>query len=287
MASALGINGITEISSLTPGQGGNDLWRLRRADADLVLRAFPVGAPAVVAEREAAVHEHVRRNGLSAPAVVAVGMAENRPVLAMTWSPGQRLADALWARSVPVKELGRACGTTLAALHAIAAAPPTLVGDRDWIAWAGERSNVLEPLLRPYDVDRTLLHLDFHPENLIIDDARTITVLDWANTRIGPSQADLARTLSILELVEVAHPTMTPATRTLVDVFRDAFLSGYAAAGGDPRVDDAVLAWAYAVQCHDLTDSWVPHWYFRRLDERYRELAGGVAPPAAGGQNRP
>ncbi len=269
IADRLGIGDISRTSALKPGLGGTDLWRLHRPSGDLVLRTFPPTWPAEVAEREAAAHEFARANGIDAPAVLACDQVDGRSVLAIQWIEGDLLADLLWAGH-PADDLGRRCGSLLAALHKISN-PPELITSRHWIDWAGDRAGELEPLLRGSPAIN-LLHLDFHPQNLIITEAGTITVLDWANVRVGPPAADLARTLTILELIIGALPDVTDDGRQAVRRFRDGLLTGYAGAGGDPEIGDAVHAWAIAVQLDDLAGSWVPEWYFDRLRQDYAEL---------------
>jgi aminoglycoside phosphotransferase (APT) family kinase protein len=267
VAQRLGITGVTGASRLKSGLGGTDLWRLNRRGGDLVLRTFPPGTPATTAEREATAHRTARRHGVSAPAPLAWEMIDDRPVLVIEWVPGELVADAL-RQSDDAFALGRRCGRSLATLHAIDDVPP-VIAERGWIDWAGDRVDELDPLLRAVE-PRVLVHLDFHPENLIISGSGEITVLDWANVRLGPPQADLARTESILELIMVAVPEVSGSIPVIAD-FGAGLLAGYADAGGDPRIPDAFRAWAYAVQLHDLVGSWVPDHYFDRLRRRYTE----------------
>lgn len=277
LVNRLGITGVTDASPLRAGLGGNELWRLHRADGDLVLRAFPAGAAPELAERELQAHRYASDHGLSVPAVRHHQVLDDRAYLVMDHVPGTRLADALWSGADP-DDLGHRTGMALAALHAIGDRPPALIAARSWLDWP-EPMLQLRPFLQAYDSGRVVLHLDFHPENLIIAPDGRITILDWANCLVGPPQADLARTLSILELIIVVVPGLTEVTRRAVDRYRDGFLAGYRAGGGDPLVPDPVQAWAYAAQRLDMAGSWVPPWYLDQLEDRCRELIGAAAPP--------
>lgn len=270
-----GVDGVTAAQRLTAGLGGNDLFRLRRPAGDLVLRALPPGAPATLAERELQAHRYARDHGLSVPVVHSCQVIDERPVLIMDWVPGNRLADRLWSGGDP-DDLGRRSGATLAALHSITAPPPVLVAARSWLDWPQPMPE-LAPALQPYDTGRVVLHLDFHPQNLIIDRNGAIVVLDWANCVVGPPQADLARTLSILELIMVVVPELPETARRATDRYRDGFLAGYREAGGEVTIPDPVRAWAYAAQRRDMAGSWVPPWYLDQLEDRCRELIG--SPP--------
>lgn len=272
LADRLGINGVTDVSTLRAGLGGNDLWRLSRPDGDLVVRAFPLGAPHELAEREQQAHAFAHAGGIAVPAVYDCRRLDGRSYLVMDHVPGQRLADAVWRGTDP-DDLGLRSGAALAGLHAIADPPPPLVAKRSWLDWPGP-SPELRPLLEPYDTGRVTLHLDFHPENLIISSDGRIFVLDWANCVVGPPAADLARTLAILELIMVAVPELTEVGRRAVERYRDGFLAGYRQAGGDPSVPDPIRAWAYAGQRRDMMSSWVAPWYVDRLRDQSMELLG-------------
>jgi aminoglycoside phosphotransferase (APT) family kinase protein len=46
----------------------------------------------------------------------------------------------------------------------------------------------------------SVLHLDYHPLNVLTDGREITCVLDWANVAIGDRRADLARTITLLRL---------------------------------------------------------------------------------------
>ena len=49
--------------------------------------------------------------------------------------------------------------------------------------------------------ERSLLHLDLHPYNVLVDDDGAVTaVIDWTNAAAGDPQLDAVRTWSILRL---------------------------------------------------------------------------------------
>ncbi|WP_168207636.1 phosphotransferase family protein [Microlunatus elymi] len=279
LAGRLGISPTGVPTPVTPGLSGNELWRLSTADGDRVLRVFPPGTPIELADREVAAHRSAAEHGLRTPRVIGTAEVASRPALAMDWVEGVSVADALWSGE-DSERLGARCGAELARLHQVVDVPPIIAG-RDWIDWAGPHADELRPRLRLIGSDYRLLHLDFHPENLIIgaDAPDQLWVFDWANVRVGPPVADLARTLSIMDLVAEAVPGLTDHQRRNANRFRGGLLSGYAAAGGDVDVPPLIMAWAYAVQLVDLAASWVPHWYFDRLRARYRGLVPSDGQP--------
>lgn len=281
IAEQLGLRCDGEPIPVRSGLGGTELWRLPFRGADVLVRLFPTGAPLMLAEREAAVHTVASANGVATPAVLACDRVEDRPVLVMEWVDGSPISQRLVAGD-DGESLGRRCGAVLADLHRIDLdTTPELdrvLHGRSWIDWAGPRADELRRLSASDSgsdggADR-LLHLDFHPENLMLTDG-AVVVLDWANTRVGPPAAELARALSIVELVH-DHPGMGDRQRAAVDAFGSGLLSGYAEAGGETHIPELVRAWAAAVQLVDLTADWVPAAYRDRLAERYRAIVANM-----------
>ncbi|MEV7623029.1 phosphotransferase [Actinoplanes sp. NPDC089786] len=92
-----------------------------------------------------------------------------------------------------------------------------------------------------------ILHLDLHPENIMIT-GRGPVVIDWVNARHGEPDLDVALSSLILAMVATddQHVWSAPA-----GVFLDAFL---AAAPGDPfrLLDDAVAVRKRQLKVDDL-----------------------------------
>jgi aminoglycoside phosphotransferase (APT) family kinase protein len=84
--------------------------------------------------------------------------------------------------------LGRAMGRVHARIHAVTA-PPALG-------------------------DGALLHMDYHPLNVMTDGRRVTGVLDWANATAGDPRTDLARTTVLLRAAPVP-PGMSPIVARL------------------------------------------------------------------------
>src|SRR5438046_2076220 len=83
---------------------------------------------------------------------------------------------------------------------------------------------------RVWRVDRAvarrdvLLHLDFHPLNVLVSGKQVSAVLDWANARAGDPRADVARSYSILV---VAPPRQSRAVELLRRLLAAAYRRGY------------------------------------------------------------
>ncbi|MGN6600757.1 MAG: phosphotransferase family protein [Actinomycetes bacterium] len=97
----------------------------------------------------------------------------------------------------------------------------------------------------------SLLHLDLHPGNILVDEAlEVLAVIDWANAAAGPPVADLARTESILTLDPVI-PTVRGRRAAA------ALLDAWAAPIAD-RVSRGWRLWSAEVLRQDLAERYAP-----------------------------
>lgn len=207
--------------------GGADtlIWRVETDAGPIAVRVFRADQ-AVPAAREREALGAALAAGIAAPAVLASGEIAGRPVTILEWCPGEPLLGRLLASDADLDGLGRAFGRTQASIHRIAAPA----------SWSAGRTDVL-------------LHLDYHPLNVLVHGDRISAVIDWVNTRAGDPRHDVARTYSIL----TADPTAGDVDRSLVRSFRHAWLDGYAdAAGARPAELAAFVAWAGSHMGRDL-----------------------------------
>ena len=280
-----------------PVSGGADtlIWRVETAGQVSALRLFRP-EQAAIARREVEAMTAAGAAGLPVPRVYAEGSWRRRPVLHLSWMPGRPLRDELRADPWRAWALGVQFGRAQAAVHAVSltVAPPAALLAHptplslSWIDWANPDEALRNCLLlaataRGPDAI-ALLHLDFHPLNVLIADGRVSAVLDWANARIGDPRADLARTASILDFAPLL-PGVPPLLETIV---RRAFIAGWR--HGYREVADPVggmapfYAWAGAVMIRDLTPrlgrpdlSWLDLHYLERVQQwadGWRERAG-------------
>ena len=218
----------------TPVSGGYDTrifaFQLKGSPPDfsgrLIARVFRVDGGERRAARECALQNAVAASGYPAPRALlcctdasVIGSA----FMIMPRLAGQTLLDAAFRPSpmlfraagimanaharlhaldpVPIIQSlekaspeQRAGGTTerLAALRQIATAPG-LEGMLPGIAW-------LEANLPPEPTQRCVLHLDFHPSNILVENGIVTGVIDWANEGFGDPATDVAATMVILTM---------------------------------------------------------------------------------------
>lgn len=244
---ALGVHGATFVE---PATGGFDtaVWRVILQDRPHALRLFRPGQNTRCAHECAAMATAVA-HGIPAPSVQVVGAYHDRPALLSDWCPGRTLLAELVARPERAAMLGRLFGQTQAAIHAIPA-PPVLPAD--WRDAAGPLALHLPfPPLTP----DALIHLDYHPLNVLTDGARITGVIDWTNARAGDPRADLARTITILRLDAQSHPDLVPPqVRAVLPLFERGWRQGYTQAAGPGATTDLAPfhAWAGAAMERDL-----------------------------------
>ncbi|MDQ3327721.1 MAG: phosphotransferase [Chloroflexota bacterium] len=243
--------GITESVAIARVTGGRDtaVYRVHLETSSRALRVYGAGQGEGL-RREVAVMEAAREGGIPAPPVYAVDSDSKRPALLMEWCRGRPVADELKARPWRARHLGVLFGRMHAAIHGVRA--PRVLRDpsRSWIAWARDEALGARLGERSHRGD-ALLHLDYHPLNVMTDGGAITGVLDWTNARAGDPRADYARTLSILRLDAEVEGRLAPIARLIVRRFEQGWQHGYREVAGELADLAPYLAWAGTVMQHD------------------------------------
>jgi aminoglycoside phosphotransferase (APT) family kinase protein len=245
--------GISAPRSVTTVTGGADtlIWRVEHGNATYALRVFRP-EQATAAQREHQALEAARNGGLIVPTVHATTIWRDRPAVLLSWCPGEPLLNRLMREPWRVWSLGVAFGRSQAAVHRISPPSEWLNSADRWMGWAGSNEQLLQDRLRQTTYRPALLHLDFHPLNVLTDGVRITAILDWVNAQVGDPRADVARTYTILRV----QPN--PGGRQPLShwVFRRllalAWRRGYEAQAGPLGPLALHYAWAGAVMVRDL-----------------------------------
>lgn len=265
--SQLGLHDIQQVEAV---QGGSDtaIWRVETSTATYALRLFRPNEDARC-EREIAAMVAARSNEVVVPVIHKRGEWQGRPLLLLSWLAGQPLGVYLQKHPLKVMQLGRSMGKIQAQLHS-QPAPRSFPAD-DWIGWAGNEESALQDRLRALPSRRSaLLHLDYHPLNVMTDGKRITGVLDWANARAGDPRADFARTYTILRVepyVPDAEPLFLTTARRMLE---RAWRGGYMKIARTLPDMPLFYAWAGAAMLRDLAprvgkpESWFQE---RHLDQ--------------------
>jgi aminoglycoside phosphotransferase (APT) family kinase protein len=247
---SLGIHDATRIEPVTGG-ASTAIWRVEHEGNVYALRVFRPEQAAGF-EREVAAMEAARAGGVSVPAIIQHGTWEDHPVMLLSWLTGIPLAAQLQQHPLSIWKLGTGFGRAQAMIHRIAA--PLTFDSTAWIEWAGNDETALKQRL--YDLPSrgtTLLHLDFHPLNVMADETGISGVLDWTNAQAGDPRADFARTYTILRVEPYSPSGDSPKMAFFRRALEWTWRHGYQQAGG--KLDDMALfyAWAGAVMVRDLS----------------------------------
>ena len=230
----LGI-GSREIVPVTAGLGDTDLWRVRRAggEGDLLIRRFAAGADAM-ARRELLAMRAARAGGVPVPEVLAFDVLDERPVLVTAWCDGLPAIEVLESSPGDAQRVGMLLGEALGRIHLVAA-PAGLAPADAWITRGGPALAPLRATLEAVPNADRLMHLDFHPHNVLMTPGKVEGVIDWANTLPGPPHMDLARSRAILTCAAVGME-MPEARLDLLRRFGAGVAEGHARmAGPDPH----------------------------------------------------
>ena len=234
-------------------------------DRPLVLRIYGSAQGVPRARREFAVQRalHLAGQPVAEPLVVEDGCGLfGSPFLIMEYLPGETLLDYLRHHKTHVLGVGVRLAEQHARLHRLPASDfPAPAGPflERRLAEVGAfvRNYGLEGLAAGLDWLRThrpgeperpaLLHLDFHPVNLMVAPGRPPAVLDWSEADVGDRHADVAATVLLIDSAPVENARLLD--RLLDPPARWVLIRSYLAVyhrrlGLDRRTLRYYLAWA-------------------------------------------
>ncbi|CAN5730820.1 hypothetical protein BH23CHL2_BH23CHL2_04300 [soil metagenome] len=227
---------------VTGGWSGTEIWRVEIDGARCLVRIFAPGEE-IVATREMAALEQGSRYGLPVQRVVARGDVDGRAVLLLEWIEGRELKDALASEPQQSRRYGEQFGELQARLHDIDP-PPALPRAIDWPA-RDVYPDDLRARLEQLSADNgRLVHLDYHPGNVLVDNGRVSGLIDWTNARAGDPRFDLARSLLLLRLMPGLDAEMKVRFRPVVRTFMSGWQRSYRTRLGPIDGIAPFLAWA-------------------------------------------
>ncbi len=270
------------------GGAATAVWKVIWRGQSYALRVFRSDQTAAC-EHEITFMRIAAASGISVPEIIRQGVWMDQPVLLLSWIRGATLIEQLRAQPWNGWRLGTAFGRMQAEIHRVSI--PEAHDSTGWIEWAGD-----EPELkaRLYDLksrtsrlpQSSLLHLDYHPLNVMAEGQNVTGVLDWTNAAAGDPRADFARTYTILRVEPLPPSEPALMTALLRRVLERAWRSGYQQAGGHlghPNEMALFYAWAGAVMIRDLgrhlpnPDHWLEDHHFdsvRRWRDHWKQQAG-------------
>ena len=229
---------------IEPAAGGasGSAWKVRAAGDTYVLR---LESSTALTDARLAAMATALAAGLPAPRLIRrVTTAEVDAVL-LSWLPGRSLYDVLVDDPTGTRRWGRLMGEIQRRLHGLVA--PTAVID---VLGDGVHPFAAGGAVADLPVGDALLHLDWHPLHLLVDEASRISgIIDWDNARRGHPSLDLARTHSLLT-VEPSIASLPEGIRSHLDELVEAWVDGYGQEAGE--IPAVCHAWAGRVMLADL-----------------------------------
>ncbi|MGC8486674.1 MAG: phosphotransferase family protein [Clostridia bacterium] len=249
MEPALSLLGL-DAREVTATTGGSSLPVFRITDIHARTYALRIAPPAaaVVLDRESRCLTAAAAAGVPCPKIVRRADAPAVSVLLTSWEPGAPLLSVFQDNPNGAAALARAAGRLQAELHAGGASAALAELDQGWAyPQSSEEASALQAC--PDDGPRTLVHLDFHPLNLLAEGGRLTAILDWVNAGAGDARRDVARTIAIMALD--AGPMDSPL-RGVVMGLLDEWVQGYEERAGPLHALRPYLVWAGLATIRDL-----------------------------------
>ncbi len=285
---ALAALGYPETNEPERVTGGWDtvMWKFMTPEGrEHSLRIYCLPRRDEVARRERIALEACAEAGLPAPRVETVGEVESLPVVVLSWCPGKPLLSIVERRPWSIWRMGRLFGAAQAQLHAVK--PPAELAEKAPDGWISqveeEHADIASHIRALQPTTSSLIHMDFHPLNLISDGTRITGIVDWAGAAAGDPRADLARTVFTIRAMPVPPGPLNPVLNVGRRLVLRAWRSGYEDVAGSMPDYHPFLAWAGATllcgmdQVIDRPGVWATHEdikKFRSLVDLWAREAG-------------
>jgi aminoglycoside phosphotransferase (APT) family kinase protein len=242
---------------VTAVAGGWDtsLWQVERAGRRYALRVFRP-EQAETSRRELIVMHSMSTLGLPVPTVHAAGVGQGRPALLLSWCAGRQALEEVRAKPWRLWRIAIGMGRMHARIHLAPVADEVVRALPRWAPSADDLGSEFRNWrLESADVSlMSVLHLDFHPLNVMTDGRLITGVLDWANAAVGDPRADLARTVTLFRLAPIPPDMPTSVGRPMRTLMEAGWRMGYRRISQvNPFVNiDPFYAWAGAFMERDL-----------------------------------
>ncbi|HET9477351.1 MAG TPA: phosphotransferase [Dehalococcoidia bacterium] len=245
---ALGYIDISEPVRITGGWE-TLIWRFQTADGgDHSLRVYFVPGSHAMARREMIALRTCEEAGQPAPRIEKFGEHEGMPAAVLTWCPGLPILTAVEQKPWQILKLSRMFGRAHAHLHTVAA-PAELQTEApdEWLGRVPEYHKHLARGMKTVDLATDILiHMDFHPLNVVGVGNEVTGILDWAGAAAGDRRADLARTHFTLAGAPIPPGPMKPLFVAMRGLMIRSWRAGYKDVAGPLPDYRQFMAWAGA-----------------------------------------
>ncbi|GAA0339834.1 hypothetical protein GCM10008967_32750 [Bacillus carboniphilus] len=193
---------------------------------------------------------------IPAPAVRTVKIVDDLAVMVSDWVSGQTVLEELISNPEQAFSIGEEFGRVQAKIHNLRKADTLIQIPGNWLKPAtDEEKDVFEKIdtLTKEDT-KTLLHLDYHPLNVMMEIGKITAVLDWVNAGFGDPRLDVARTYSILQFEQLRQTSPFEELKPTLQEFEKGWLKGYTEIAGELKSIELFHKWAGIRHARDLGD---------------------------------
>jgi aminoglycoside phosphotransferase (APT) family kinase protein len=237
--------------------GGQDaaIWRFVGTEgAPYALRVIDARRE-VGFRRELAAMRLAREGGAPVPEVRTWGQVDAHLGMVTEWCAGRPMLEAVSSQPWRLWSYSRLLGREQARLQQTKASEELETGAPGyWLARSGADDPIAEALRQRGLRNDALIHLDFHPLNVLVEDGEVSGIIDWTNAAAGDPRADFAMTASILCVGPIPPGPLRPVLRVARRLLYGAWRGAYEKAAG--RVDDGdvapFMAWAGTTMLHEM-----------------------------------
>jgi aminoglycoside phosphotransferase (APT) family kinase protein len=162
---------------------------------------------------------------------------------------GDAIADAPWR----IFAMGTSFGRLQAKLHTVRA-PDELRASAPGY-WLQRGDAVDFPVSKTLPTTPTcdsLVHLDFHPLNVVVDRGNITGLVDWTNAAAGDPRADVARTIVLLRLAPIPPHPMKAALQVARSLLYLSWRRGYVRQAGALPDTAPYMTWAGVTLLKDM-----------------------------------
>ncbi|WP_078548725.1 phosphotransferase family protein [Litchfieldia alkalitelluris] len=263
----LQINPVKSVSKILTGND-SAVWKVEMKDDTLL------GIRAIERNRinqflqEKSIMRMAQNHGIKVPKVYKVKCIEEYAVMSLEWVNGKTIFDELRENPKNACNLGSEFGRSQATLHQISFRE---YESDSWLSSKNEEEqDVLNRIRNKFTLSsKSLLHLDFHPLNVLVDENEISGIIDWTNASVGDPRFDLARTYSILKIE--GYNFQKVVDPTVFEKFGKGWIQGYESLNGSIQLDPLFNEWAGVKMRQDLQgkrpsehmqriESWINHW---------------------------
>lgn len=244
IAQALGVRLARDPVRVSGGQDAA-IWRLEEDGKGYALRVFPVVREAGFL-RELAAIKVAAGAGLPVPGVRAAGAVDGSLAMVIDWCDGEPMLAAVSGKPWWLWRYARLLGQLQARLQHTESPPDLREGAPGyWLRRSGD-GPIYDLLLERGVRTDALIHLDFHPLNVMVEDGKVSGIIDWTNSAAGDPRADFAMTAALLSVGPIPPGPLRPVLRVARRLLYGAWRGAYEKKAG--RVDDdevaPFMAWA-------------------------------------------